>query len=70
MTIQIELLLIKFDPPLTIMEWVEIKQNAVADNTASHMSPHFWRGELIGIMFDDADIAVMFKLSTKYQTKS
>lgn len=70
MTEPIELLLIKFNPALSMAEWIDIKLNAVADGTASHMSPHFWRGELIGIMFDDADMAVMFKLSTQHPTKT
>lgn len=70
MTSPIELQLIKFEPALSIEEWVNIKQNAVVDGTVSHMQPHFWKGTLIGIMFDDADLAVMFKLSTTYTTRS
>lgn len=66
----LEFLLVKFDPPLPIRQWVEIKQQAVEDDLAKHMTPHFWRGELIGIMFDDAASAIMFKLSTTYPTKS
>jgi hypothetical protein len=51
-------------------DWLEIKQAAVTEGSSKHMTPHWWRGKLIGIMFDDADIAVMFKLSTQHPTKS
>jgi hypothetical protein len=61
--------LVKFDPILSMRDWLKIKQQAVSEGTESHMQPHWWRGQLIGIMFDDAALAAIFKLSTEHSTK-
>lgn len=59
----IEMFTFKFDRPVSIQEWVEIRIRAKACGYDANILPMFFHGQLIGLLFNDDDVAVAFRLS-------